>query len=159
MEKLQKTNVMRLLDTKKIPYETRTFDVTEEHKPGTWVADTVGLPYERVYKTLVLKDDKLKPFVCVIPCDAELDLKKVAKASGHKSVTMLPLAELTATTGYIRGGCSPLGMKKLFPTFVEERALAQETIAVSAGVRTAQVILAPQDLLRLVNAKPAQLCQ
>ena len=159
MAKPIKTNVLRHLDAHKIPYETREYDVSDENYDGMLIARKVDLPASMVYKTLVLTGDKLKYLVCVIPVDKELDLKAVARATGNKSVAMLPQKELLPLTGYLRGGCSPIGMKKAFPTFLQQDAETLERISVSAGVRGCQVILAVEALMGCTNAKFAELCR
>ena len=145
-----KTNVMRLLDAAKIPYEAKEYPVDENDLSGSHAADMLGVDHGSVFKTLL---------VCCIPVDGEVDLKKAAKAAGDKKVEMLPMKDLLATTGYIRGGCSPIGMKKKFPTFIDEAALKYETIAVSAGQRGFQVLLSPQALADYVGAKLLDLQQ
>ena len=159
MAKPVKTNVLRMLDAAKIPYETREYDVSDENYDGTLVSAKVGLPAEMIYKTLVLTGDRLKYLVCVIPVEKELDLKAVARATGNKAVTMLPQKELLPLTGYLRGGCSPIGMKKPFPTFLQEDAQLLESISVSAGVRGCQVILAVDALAKCTGAVMADLCR
>ena len=159
MAKPIKTNVLRHLDAAKIPYETREYDVSDENYDGKLIAQKVDLPMEMVYKTLVLTGDKTKYLVCVIPVEKELDLKAVARATGNKSVAMLPQKDLLPLTGYLRGGCSPIGMKKAFPTFIQEDAELLERISVSAGVRGCQVILAVDALMGCTNAKFADLCR
>ncbi|MGN0793651.1 MAG: Cys-tRNA(Pro) deacylase [Aristaeellaceae bacterium] len=159
MAKAIKTNVLRHLDAAKIPYETREYDVSDENYDGKLVAAKVGLPGGMIYKTLVLTGDHLKYLVCVIPVERELDLKAVARATGNKSVAMLPQKELLPLTGYLRGGCSPIGMKKAFPTFVEEDAKQLERISVSAGVRGCQVILGVEALMQCTRAAFAHLCR
>ena len=159
MAKPVKTNVLRHLDAAKIPYETREYDVSDENHDGKLIAQKVDLPMEMVYKTLVLTGDKTKYLVCVIPVEKELDLKAVARATGNKSVAMLPQKDLLPLTGYLRGGCSPIGMKKAFPTFIQEDAELLERISVSAGVRGCQVILAVDALMGCTNAKFADLCR
>ena len=159
MAKPIKTNVLRHLDAAKIPYETREYDVSDENYDGTLVAAKVNLPAEMIYKTLVLTGDRTKYLVCVIPVEKELDLKAVARATGNKSVTMLPQKELLPLTGYLRGGCSPIGMKKAFPTFLQEDAQSLERISVSAGVRGCQVILAVDALVNCTKASFAALCR
>ena len=159
MAKPIKTNVLRHLDAAKIPYETREYDVSDENYDGTLVAAKVNLPAEMIYKTLVLTGDKTKYLVCVIPVEKELDLKAVARATGNKSVAMMPQKELLPLTGYLRGGCSPIGMKKAFPTFLQEDARALERISVSAGVRGCQVILAVDALVSCTRATLAALCR
>ncbi len=159
MAKPIKTNVLRHLDAAKIPYETREYDVSDENYDGTLVAAKVNLPAEMIYKTLVLTGDKTKYLVCVIPVEKELDLKAVARATGNKSVAMLPQKELLPLTGYLRGGCSPIGMKKAFPTFLQEDAQNLERISVSAGVRGCQVILSVDALVTCTKAVFAALCR
>ena len=154
-----KTNVMRLLDAAKIPYEAKEYPVDENDLSGSHAADMLGVDHGSVFKTLVLKGERTGFLVCCIPVDGEVDLKKAAKAAGDKKVEMLPMKDLLATTGYIRGGCSPIGMKKKFPTFIDEAALKYETIAVSAGQRGFQVLLSPQALADYVGAKLLDLQQ
>ncbi|MBQ9325515.1 MAG: Cys-tRNA(Pro) deacylase [Clostridia bacterium] len=157
MSKPVKTNVLRHLDAAKIPYETISYAVDEENFDGKLVSQKTGLDPQMVFKTLVLCDDRNGHLTCMIPVEQELDLKKVARASGHKSVSMLPMKELLPLTGYVRGGCSPIGMKKHFPTFLDQAALSQETISVSAGVRGCQVILRREDLIACSEATVADL--
>ena len=154
-----KTNVMRLLDAAKIPYEAKEYPVDENDLSGSHAADMLGVDHGSVFKTLVLKGERTGFLVCCIPVDGEVDLKKAAKAAGDKKVEMLPMKDLLATTGYIRGGCSPIGMNKKFPTFIDEAALKYETIAVSAGQRGFQVLLSPQALADYVGAKLLDLQQ
>ena len=159
MAKAVKTNVLRHLDALKIPYETREYPVEDGQFDGKLIAAKVDLPAEMIYKTLVLTGDKQSHLVCVIPVEKELDLKAVARASGNKSVAMLPQKDLLPLTGYLRGGCSPIGMKKAFPTYVDSAALAQERISVSAGVRGCQVILSREALIACTGAAVADLCR
>ncbi len=159
MSKAVKTNVLRHLDAQHISYETREYDVSDENYDGKLIAAKVDLPPEMVYKTLVLTGDKTKYLVCVIPVEKELDLKAVARATGNKSVAMLPQKELLPLTGYLRGGCSPIGMKKAFSTFVQEDAKSLDCISVSAGVRGCQVILAVDALMDAIRAAFAPLCR
>lgn len=159
MAKAIKTNVLRYLDARRIPYETREYAVDDDNFDGKLVAGKTGLDPAMIYKTLVLLGDDRKPLVCVIPVEKELDLKAVARAAGNKSVAMLHQKELLPLTGYQRGGCSPIGMKKLFPTYIDEAARALETVSVSAGVRGCQVILAVDALVEAVSAKFAPLCR
>ncbi|WP_334071417.1 Cys-tRNA(Pro) deacylase [Paenibacillus sp. A14] len=140
-----KTNAMRMLDKTKTPYEIHSYDPEDGQIHGTAVAEKIGKPPEKVYKTLVAHQGAAI-FVFVIPVAAELDLKKAAKAAGAKKVEMLPLKDLLNRTGYIRGGCSPVGMKKLYPTFIDGSAEDLDTIAVSAGKVGLQMELSPQDL-------------
>lgn len=148
---------MRLLDAAKIPYKTAEYEVDENDLSGIHVAEQLGQPAEQVFKTLVLKGERTGFFVCCIPVDKELDLKKAAKAAGDKKAEMLPLKDLLPTTGYIRGGCSPIGMKKKFPTFIDETAELFDEIAVSAGVRGAQIIINGENLSEYLGAKFADL--
>ncbi|MDO5405888.1 MAG: Cys-tRNA(Pro) deacylase [Eubacteriales bacterium] len=157
--KTEKTNVMRLLDAAGIEYRTQEYEVDENDLSGLHVAQQIGQDPDSVFKTLVLKGEKTGYLVCCIPVAEELDLKKVARAAGDKKVEMLPMRELLPTTGYIRGGCSPIGMKKKFPTYIEETAILFDEIAVSAGIRGAQIILNPEDLSRYVEAEYASLVQ
>ncbi|MGN0777613.1 MAG: Cys-tRNA(Pro) deacylase [Aristaeellaceae bacterium] len=159
MAKAIKTNVLRHLDALKIPYETREYPVEEGSFDGKLIAAKVDLPPEMIYKTLVLTGDKQSHLVCVIPVDKELDLKAVARASGNKSVAMLPQKELLPLTGYLRGGCSPIGMKKAFPTYLDVSAREQPRLSVSAGVRGCQVILATDALAACIRAVFAPLCR
>lgn len=154
---MNKTNAMRLLDAAKIPYKTAEYEVDENDLSGIHVAEQLGQPAEQVFKTLVLKGERTGFFVCCIPVDKELDLKKAAKAAGDKKAEMLPLKDLLPTTGYIRGGCSPVGMKKKFPTFIDETAELFDEIAVSAGVRGAQIIVNGGTLTEYLGAKFADL--
>lgn len=147
-----KTNAARLLDAAGIPYELIPYDYTEEDLSAQHVAAELGEDIDQVFKTLVLRGDRTGCFVCVIPGDFEVDLKVAARISGNKSCEMLHLKELLPTTGYIRGGCSPIGMKKPFPTFVHESALLYDRIYISAGQRGLQLKLAPQDLIAFIGA-------
>ena len=154
-EYMEKTNVMRILDQKKIGYTPRSFDpkVTQ----GVSVAELLGEEAEKVFKTLVTVSDKGAHFVFVIPVAENLDLKKAAKAVGAKSVSMLKQKELFPLTGYVHGGCSPVGMKKLFTTVIDTSAQQRETMCVSAGRVGTQVELAPQELANLVRASFCEL--
>lgn len=159
MAKAIKTNVLRHLDAQRIPYETKEYPVDDENFDGKLVAVKTGMDARMIYKTLVLTGDRGAHLVCVIPVEKELDLKAVARATGHKSVSMLPVKELLPLTGYLRGGCSPIGMKKAFPTYIDSAALSQERISVSAGVRGCQVILSREALIALTGAAVADLCR
>ena len=154
---MNKTNAMRLLDKAHISYKTAEYPVDENDLSGTHVADTLGMPYEGVFKTLVARGDKTGTIVFCIPVHREIDLKKAARVSGNKKVEMVQMKELLGLTGYIRGGCSPIGMKKKYPTFIEESARTQPEIAVSAGVRGAQIILPPDMLGTFVGATFSEL--
>ena len=133
-KKTTKTNAMRMLDIAKIPYEIKEYEVDENDLSGTHIADEIGLPYQIVFKTIVTKGDKTGYCVFCLPCDKEIDFKAAARASGNKSIEPLHVKDLLGITGYIRGGCSPVGMKKKFPTFIDESCLDFEKITVSAGV-------------------------
>lgn len=150
-KKVTKTNAIRLVEQKKIPYVEHEYQWSEDDLGAGHVAEQVGIPPERIFKTLVAVGNKTGPIVAVIPSNHELDLKKIAKASGNKKVEMLHLRDLEATTGYIRGGCSPIGMKKLFPTYLEETAQEFQQIAVSAGKRGLQMELAPDAIVQLTR--------
>ncbi|MBQ6799211.1 MAG: Cys-tRNA(Pro) deacylase [Oscillospiraceae bacterium] len=143
---MQKTNVMRLLDAAKLPYRTAEYDYDENDLNGMHAAEGIGMPPEQVFKTLVAKGDKRGYLVFCIPVCCELDLKKAAKAAGDKKVELIAVKDLLPLTGYIRGGCSPIGMKKPFPTYMDETAQLYEEVAVSAGARGCQIILSPEDL-------------
>lgn len=154
--KINKTNVARLLDKAKIAYQLVPYEVDENDLSATHVAEQLGENVEQVFKTLILHGDKSGYFVCVIPGADEVDLKKAAKVSGNKKCEMIPVKELLPLTGYIRGGCSPIGMKKHFPTYIHQSA-GQDTIYISAGQRGLQVQIAPDDLIREVRAEVADL--
>ena len=151
MAKDNKTNVCRLLDKAKIPYVEQEYPVDEEDLSGAHVASVLGFPPEIIYKTLVLKGDKTGYFVAVIPVLEEVDLKKAAKVSQNKKAEMIPMKDLQPLTGYIRGGCSPIGMKKHFPTFFQKQGEELERIYVSAGKRGLQIGLSPKDLCAFVS--------
>lgn len=155
--KINKTNVARLLDKAKISYQLVPYEVDENDLSAIHVADQLGENVEQVFKTLILHGDKSGYFVCVIPGADEVDLKKAAKVSGNKKCEMIPVKELLPLTGYIRGGCSPIGMKKHFPTYIHFSAEQFENIYISAGQRGLQVLLAPADLVRETNASFADL--
>ena len=152
---MEKTNVMRLLDAKSIPYEAREHD--PEITSGPLVAAALGEDPDTVFKTLVTEGPKKEHFVFVIPVNAELDLKKAAKAARVKSIAMIPQKELLPLTGYIHGGCSPFGMKKPFPTFLDETAELFPNIFVSAGRRGYQVGISPSDIVSQIGASFADL--
>lgn len=157
--KINKTNVARLLDKAKIAYQLVAYEVDENDLSAIHVAEQLGENVEQVFKTLILHGDKNGYFVCVIPGADEVDLKKAAKVSGNKKCEMIPVKELLPLTGYIRGGCSPIGMKKLFPTYIHQTAEHFEQIYISAGQRGLQVLLSPADLIREVKAQTADLTQ
>lgn len=154
-KKIEKTNAARLLDRAKVTYELVPYEVDENDLACTHVAESLGEPIEQVFKTLVLHGDRTGYVVAVIPGNLEVDLKAFAKVSGNKKVEMLPMKELLPVTGYIRGGCSPVGMKKHFPTWFHETALDFDRIYVSAGVRGLQLSVNPLDLISFCDADTA----
>ena len=154
-----KTNAMRRLDSAKIPYEIMTYTVDENDLSGTHIADQIGIPYEQCFKTLVAVGDKTGPLVFCIPCDKEIDLKLAASITGNKRIEMIHVKDLLALTGYIRGGVSPIGMKKKFPTYIDETAILFDRITVSSGMRGAQLLLSVEALLPFVEAKAVALTQ
>ena len=154
---MQKTNAMRRLDAAKIPYETLTYTVDENDLSGMHIAEQLGFPPEKMFKTLVAKGDKTGPLVFCIPVAREIDLKKAAAITGNKRIEMVHVKDLLALTGYIRGGCSPIGMKKTFPTYVDESAMQFDRITVSSGTRGAQLLLDRAALLQFIQAKTADL--
>ena len=152
-KKQVKTNAIRIVEQKKIPYQEHTYTFSENDLGAEHVAEELNQNEAQIFKTLVAVGNKTGPVVAVIPSNQELDLKKIAKESGNKKVEMLHLKDLENLTGYIRGGCSPVGMKKLFPTYFDQSALNFATIMVSAGKRGVQMELAPNDLAGLVRGK------
>ena len=152
-KKQVKTNAIRIVEQKKIPYQEHTYTFSEDDLGAKHVAEELNQNEAQILKTLVAVGNKTGPVVAVIPSNQELDLKKIAKESGNKKVEMLHLKDLENLTGYIRGGCSPVGMKKLFPTYFDQSALNFATIMVSAGKRGVQMELAPNDLAGLVRGK------
>lgn len=147
-----KTNAMRILDRMKINYTYKTYEC-DEFTDGIQTADLLGLAHDKVFKTIVTTGKSHSNYVFVIPIEAEIDFKKAAKVVGEKSLEMLPLKDLTKVTGYVRGGCTSIGMKKAFPTIIHESAMDNETIYVSGGKIGMQLELAPQDLCKAANAK------
>lgn len=154
---IEKTNVMRLLDQKKVPYTPHTYPHGDEAVDGVTVAQMTGVDPAKVFKTLVARGASKTPYVFVIPVACELDLKKAAKAVGEKSIAMLHVSELTPLTGYVRGGCSPVGMKKAFPTVFDESVNNVPTVMVSAGKIGFQIECAPADLIKLTRAATAHI--
>ena len=152
MQTVQKTNAARLLDAAGISYELIPYAYNEDDLSARHVAAELGEDIDQVFKTLVLKGDRTGVFVCVIPGDFEVDLKTAARISGNKSCEMLHLKELLPTTGYIRGGCSPIGMKKAYPTFIHESALLYDFIFISAGQRGLQIKINPESLIEFIGA-------
>ena len=151
--KINKTNAARLLDKAKIAYELIPYEVDENDLSAIHVADSLGENIEQVFKTLVLHGDKNGHFVCVIPGEHEVDLKLAAKASGNKKCDLIPMKELLPLTGYIRGGCTPIGMKKTFSTYIHVSCLNYPYIYISAGQRGLQLKLDPNDLIKEVHAE------
>ncbi len=156
-KEIKKTNVARLLEHDNIKYELVAYEVDESDLSASHVAESLGENVEQVFKTIVLHGDKSGYFVCVVPGDSEIDLKKAANVSGNKKCSPLPLKELLPTTGYIRGGCSPIGMKKQFPTYINASACNFDEIYVSAGVRGLQIKISPHDLANASKASFADL--
>lgn len=156
-EKIAKTNAARMLDKSKIAYRLIPYEVDEDDLSAKHVAESVGENIEQVFKTLVLRGDKTGYLVCVVPGDHEVDLKKAAKVSGNKKCDMIAVKELLPLTGYIRGGCSPIGMKKHFPTYIHQTMEHFDKIYVSAGIRGLQIEIAPADLIREVRATLADI--
>ena len=152
---MNKTNAMRLLDAAKIKYEVSEYAVDENNLAGTHIAEEIGLPYEMVFKTIVTRGDKTGYLVFCIPCHKEINLKKAASVTGNKKLEPVQVKELLGLTGYIRGGCSPVGMKKKFPTYFDKSVEAEERITVSSGVRGAQLIISPAELIKYLGAKIA----
>ena len=153
--KIEKTNAARLLDRAGIAYELIPYAVDENDLAATHVAEELGEDIAAVFKTLVLRGDRTGHFVCVVPGDMEVDLKAAARVSGNKKCDLIPMKELLPTTGYIRGGCSPIGMRKPFPTFIHSSCESKPYIYISAGVRGLQIRIAPADLLRFTGASIA----
>lgn len=152
MKKVKKTNAARILDELQIKYELKTYPVDEEHLDAVHVATEVGMPPEQVFKTLCVRGDKTGVVFAVIPGNGELDLKALARVSGNKRCEMVHLKEVLPLTGYIRGGCSPLGAKKAYPVFLDESCREFDRIAISAGMRGMQILAAPADLVRATGA-------
>ena len=155
--KIEKTNAARLLDRAGIAYELIPYTVDENDLAATHVAAELGEDIATVFKTLVLRGDRTGHFVCVIPGDREVDLKAAARVSGNKKCDLIPMKELLPTTGYIRGGCSPIGMRKPFPTFIHSSCTEHQHIYISAGVRGLQIRIAPDDLVKFTGAVVTEL--
>lgn len=154
-----KTNAVRLLETAHIPFATREYEYDENDLAAQHVADALGQDINRVFKTLVLRGERTGLFVCVVPGNCEVNLKKAAAAAGDKKAEMIAMKELLPLTGYIRGGCSPVGMKKPYPTFFHSTALDFDKIYVSAGMRGLQLEISPRDLIDFVGATVTDLVQ
>lgn len=157
MPNIKKTNAARILDQLKINYGLIEYTVDENDLGAAHIASQLGLPVEQLFKTLVLRGDKTGLFVCVIPGAEEVDLKKAAKATGNKKCDLIPMKELLPTTGYIRGGCSPIGMKKPLPTYFHESITFYDKIYCSAGQRGLQFCIAPSDLIRAAKGTVCEL--
>lgn len=157
MSKPQKTNAARLLDKAKIIYELIPYNVDESDLSAIHVAEQLGENPKQVFKTLLLEGNKTGHFVCIIPGDGEVDLKKAATVSGNKKCDLIPQKELLPLTGYIRGACSPIGMKKQFPTFIHATCNNFDHIYVSAGVRGLQIKIAPRDLIKITRGELVEL--
>jgi Cys-tRNA(Pro)/Cys-tRNA(Cys) deacylase len=155
-EKTPTTNAMRILTQADIAFASRTYEVDESDLSGVHVAEQIGLDPDQVYKTLVAKGDRTGYLTCGIPVHKTVDLKKLAQVSGNKRVELIPTKDLLAVTGYVRGGCSPVGMKKKYQYYLDEAIIMQKEIAISAGIRGCQIVIAPDDLSR---ATDAVLCQ
>ena len=156
---MQKTNVMRLLEQAGITYTAAEYKSDSGDNIGLHAAEALGLAPELVFKTLVLQGAKKGPFVCCVPVSSELDLKRAAKAAGEKKADLLPLRDLTRITGYVRGGCSPIGMKKAYPTYIDETALLHNAIVVNGGAVGCQITLSPAELIEFLKAEPVELCE
>jgi Cys-tRNA(Pro)/Cys-tRNA(Cys) deacylase len=154
-----KTIAARLLDQMKVAYELREYEFSEDEMDAVSVARKVNMPPEATFKTLVARGDRAGVVMALVAADAELDLKKLAAATGNKKVELVAVKELQGLTGYVRGGVSPLGAKKKFPVFIDRSLTAHERVSVSAGTRGAQLILAPADLLRAADGKLADLAK
>lgn len=155
---MKKTNAMRLLDREGIPYDYRSYPVDSEDLSAPYVAGKIGMPPEQVFKTLVARNSDKSIVIACLRGDGELDLKKLAALGGHKKAELVPTKEILPLTGYQRGGCSPLGMKKTYPFFLDISALNFSVIAFSAGIRGGQILLSPEELLRITGGKTADLC-
>ena len=154
---MTKTNAMRQLDAAKIKYTPCTYEVDENDLSGTHIADCIGLPYEQVFKTIVTRSDKGALFVFCIPCHKEIDLKRAAQVTHSKKLDTVPVKELLGLTGYIRGGCSPVGMKKKFPTYFDASAENLAELTVSAGVKGIQLLVSREDIVRFTGATLADI--
>lgn len=157
MKKEKKTNVMRILEKAHISYTTKSYDYDENNLSGVHAAEELGYDPDMVFKTIVTQGDKTGPVVFCLPSEEELDLKKAARISGNKSVDMIHVKDLLSLTGYLRGGCSPIGMKKAFPTYIDIHCQNHEHISISAGLRGQQVVVTPADLISLIHAQVADI--
>lgn len=159
MSKTKKTNAMRMLDRAKVNYKTNIFEVTAEHQTGEQIAKLVNAKVEEVYKTLVLENANHNHFVFVIPVKETLDMKQAANVVNEKKLNLMPLDQLKQVTGYIRGGCSPIGMKHLFPTVIDQSIRQLDKVYVSGGQRGMQMIIGVEDLISMTNAKVEPIIQ
>jgi Cys-tRNA(Pro)/Cys-tRNA(Cys) deacylase len=150
---MTKTNAARILDAAGIHYELREYEVDEDDLSAPRVAEKIGLPPEQVFKTLVARGDRTGVLMACIPANTELDLKALAAASGNKKVELVPVKEVFALTGYIRGGVSPIGTRKPYPFYIDETVDLWDVFSISAGVRGCQMLVAPDDLVRITDAK------
>lgn len=155
----KKTNACRMLDQQKIPYQLREYTWSEDSLDARHVALETGDDPAHIFKTIVLTGDKTGNIVACIPANKSIDLKKIAKISGNKKCELIPVNTLEKLTGYVRGGCSPLGMKKLFPTFIDSSAEELETILISAGKRGLQIVIAPTDLKQIIRGTFASISE
>jgi Cys-tRNA(Pro)/Cys-tRNA(Cys) deacylase len=156
---MNKTNAARLLDSEGISYDLVSYEVDESDLSASSVAEKLGQDIGQVFKTLVLRGDKTGVFICVIPGNTELDLKKAAKVSGNKNAAMVLMKEILELTGYIRGGCSPVGMKKKYSTYIDENCILYDHIYVSAGIRGLQMKISPDDLILVTGSEICSLTQ
>lgn len=156
---MNKTNAARLLDSKGISYELIPYEVDESDLSANAVASKLGQDTDQVFKTLVLRGDKTGVFVCIIPGSKELDLKKAARISGNKNAAMVQMKEILELTGYIRGGCSPIGMKKKYPSYIDENCILYDQICVSAGIRGLQLKITPDDLILITGCEMCSLTE
>ena len=157
MSTTAKTNAARILDAAGVRYQLREYAVDEEHLAAPEVAKAIGMPPEQVFKTLVARGDRSGVVLAVIPGNAELNLKALAAASGNKKIDLVPVKEVLGLTGYVRGGVSPVGAKKEYPVYLDETAALWDVISVSAGARGCQMLLAPDDLVRITGATAADI--
>ena len=157
MKKEDKTNVMRILESEGVDFKSHEYDVSDGHIDGLSIAEKLNQPKERVFKTLITQGASKEYFVFCLPVDQELDLKKAARAVGEKSVEMIPVADINKVSGYIRGGCSPIGMKRKLVTTFEEAILLYDTVMLSAGKIGKQIEISPDDIIRLTDASVADL--
>jgi Cys-tRNA(Pro)/Cys-tRNA(Cys) deacylase len=149
----RKTNALRIAEALGVAHRVVSYEADEADLSATSAAAKIGIPAERVFKTLALRGERVGLFLCCVPADAEVDLRKAAKAAGDKAVDMLPLKELQEATGYVRGGCSPIGTKRALPVYIDETATLFDEVSVSAGARGLQMIVAPSELVRALEGR------